>query len=248
MKILIADDCPTNQKFIESLLNEMGIVVETAENGEQAVMLAQQSDYDLILMKLTMPVMDGLEATRRIRNRSEVNKNTRIIAITANSSSEDREDCFAAGVNDFIPMPINISSFRLDLQRWLEEDQASESQTSNSRLVNLSVLRQLQKDTGEQVLPVILDLFIDECKDRLTALSDGHEKQNWKVLENEAHALKSTSGSFGAIKLQAYAREIELAAKNRDINSIDKIIPDLEETTHLSLKELSNLVRQDKHE
>jgi len=247
MKILVADDSLTNQKFIESLLNEMGIVVETADNGEQAVMLAQQSDYDLILMKLTLPVMDGVEATRRIRNRGEANKNTRIIAITTTSSHEDKEDCFAAGVNDFIRMPIDTSSFRLDLQRWLGEDQASESQISNSRLVDLSVLKQLQKDTGEQVLPVILDLFVDECKGRLTALSDGYEKQNWKVLENEAHALKSTSGSFGAIKLEAYAKEIELAAKNRDISSIDKIIPDLEETTRLSLKELGDLIRQDKH-
>ena len=73
-------------------------------------------------------------------------------------------------------------------------------------------------------------------------MKSAHEKRNWKTIEDEAHALKSSSGSFGAIKLQAFAREIELAAINKNIDTMDKIMPTLEDLIHLSIAELETLI------
>jgi len=244
MKILLAEDSPTNRGIIEILLNRMDLEVESVENGQEAVRMAQQNNYDLILMDLAMPVMDGLEATRKIRSGNGVNKNTRIVAIAADALDEDIERCFAAGMNDFVTKPINFSSFRTEIQLWLKGNQDSESLTKKSELVDLTIFKQLQKDTGVQALPGILELFNHECGNRLPVMMDGYKKQNWKVLEDEAHALKSSSGNFGAIKLQALARKIELAAKSKDQAVFDKIIPTLEEIIRLSIEELQKLVSQ----
>ena len=90
---------------------------------------AEAQPLDLILMDLAMPEMDGIEATRAIRSGQGVNRDTRIVAITANAFGEDRERCFAVGMNDFVTKPINIASFRSDITRWLGESPESETET-----------------------------------------------------------------------------------------------------------------------
>jgi len=242
--LLLAEDSATNRKVIETSLSKMGLKVETAENGREAVNLAMENHYDLILMDLAMPEMDGLEATRRIRGSDGKNKNTRIVAITANAFEEDRERCFAAGMDDFVSKPINIVSFRKDIQRWLEEGSGGRKLIQKSQLVDHSTFNQLYKDTGAQVLPDIFDLFRAECRDRLIVMKDGYEKLDWNVLEDQAHALKSSSGSFGAITLQAFAREVEVAARAKNKAALDKNIPQLEEIVNQSLEELEALLGQ----
>lgn len=226
----------------------MGLEVETAENGHEAVNLAMENHYDLILMDLAMPEMDGLEATRRIRDKDGKNKNTRIVAITANAFEEDRERCFAAGMDDFVSKPINVVSFRKDIQRWLQEGSGIRKSIEVSQLVDHSIFSQLYKDTGAQVLPDIFNLFKDECRNRLIVMKDGHENLDWSVLEDQAHALKSSSGSFGAIKLQAFASEVEVAAKGKNKAALDKNIPQIREIFDQSLEELQVLIDQASHE
>jgi len=245
--LLLAEDSATNRKVIETSLSKMGLEVEAAENGLEAVNLAMENHYDLILMDLAMPEMDGLEATRRIRGKDGKNKNTRIVAITANAFEEDRERCFAAGMDDFVSKPINVVSFRKDIQRWLQEGSGIRKSIEVSQLVDHSIFSQLYKDTGAQVLPDIFNLFKDECRNRLIVMKDGYEKLDWDVLEDQAHALKSSSGSFGAIKLQAFASEVEVAAKGKNKAALDKNIPRLKEIVEGSLEELQVLIGQTGH-
>jgi PAS domain S-box-containing protein len=242
--LLLAEDSATNRKVIETSLSKMGLKVDTAENGREAVNLAMENHYDLILMDLAMPEMDGLEATRRIRGSDGKNKNTRIVAITANAFEEDRERCFAAGMDDFVSKPINIVSFRKDIQRWLQEGSGGRRLIDKSQLVDHPTFNQLYKDTGAEVLPDIFGLFRAECRDRLIVMKDGYEKLDWNVLEDQAHALKSSSGSFGAITLQAFAREVEVAARAKNKAALDKNIPQLKEIVNQSLEELEALLGQ----
>ena len=108
LRILLADDNPANQKVATHFLQGRGHIVELAENGQQAVCLSAENCYDLILMDVQMPEMDGLEATSAIRHREAGGRRVPIIAVTAHASSRDRDRCLAAGMDGYLSKPINI--------------------------------------------------------------------------------------------------------------------------------------------
>ena len=105
-RILLAEDEPVNQEIARLLLEEVGLVVETAEDGRQAVDLARNRHFDLVLMDMQMPNMDGLAAAQAIRTLPGGAK-LRILAMTANAFDDDRQRCFAAGMNDFVSKPVD---------------------------------------------------------------------------------------------------------------------------------------------
>ena len=116
-KILVVDDEPINREVIGIILEDAGLEVDVAENGEEAVMKVRQSDYDIVLMDMQMPVMDGLRATAELRALPGKEALV-IIALTANAFSDDREKCLAAGMNDFIAKPIEPRNVFEKLLLW----------------------------------------------------------------------------------------------------------------------------------
>ena len=119
-RVLLAEDNLINQLLATELLASVGLQVDVADNGVQAVEMAQQADHDLILMDMQMPEMDGLAAARRIRALPK-HAATPIIAMTANAFSQDRDACLAAGMNDHLAKPVNLSQLYGTLLRWLPD-------------------------------------------------------------------------------------------------------------------------------
>ncbi|WP_230970617.1 PAS domain S-box protein [Nitrogeniibacter aestuarii] len=117
-RVLVAEDEPFNQEIALSLLEELGLIADTADNGEQALDMARSARYDLILMDMQMPILNGLEATRAIRADSQ-NMDTPIVAMTANAFESDRDVCLAAGMNDHLPKPIDPDAFFRTVLSWL---------------------------------------------------------------------------------------------------------------------------------
>ena len=118
LRILLAEDTLANQKLVKSILTKRGHLVEVAANGREAVNLVRQADFDLALMDVQMPQMDGLEAARQIRSLAHHGR-TPIVAITANAFARDRADCTQAGMNDFIAKPFSPVELYQTLLRWM---------------------------------------------------------------------------------------------------------------------------------
>lgn len=120
-EILLAEDNLINQRVAQQILQHLGITTDISINGKEAVERTKQKKYDLILMDMEMPVMDGLEATRIIKSHYETGqKPPIIIAMTANALPEDKERCFLAGMDDFLPKPVTIENMKRILKKWLE--------------------------------------------------------------------------------------------------------------------------------
>jgi two-component system, sensor histidine kinase and response regulator len=117
-RVLLAEDNPVNREVALAMLADAGLDVDTAEDGVQALAMARQRRYDLVLMDMQMPEMDGLEATRALRATAN-GREVPIVALTANAFGEDRAACLAAGMNDHIAKPVEPRHLYELLQRWL---------------------------------------------------------------------------------------------------------------------------------
>ena len=110
LRILLAEDNVVNQKLALRLLSQMGYAADLVVNGQQAVERIEQQTYDVVLMDVQMPEMDGLEASRRITSRHNAGQRPRIVAMTANAMQGDREACLAAGMDDYVTKPIRVDA------------------------------------------------------------------------------------------------------------------------------------------
>ena len=117
--VLLAEDNPVNQEVARELLLELGLTVDVAEDGERALRMAAAQDYDLVLMDVQMPVLDGLDATRAIRALGGRRGQVPIVAMTANAFDEDRRRCLAAGMNDYLAKPVQPEALAQGVMRWL---------------------------------------------------------------------------------------------------------------------------------
>jgi CheY-like chemotaxis protein/HPt (histidine-containing phosphotransfer) domain-containing protein len=231
LNVLLVEDHLINQKLAITLLERWGHHVEVAGNGQIAVEMASHQQFDVILMDMMMPVMDGLEATRLIRA-SETTRRTPIIAMTANAMEADRERCMQAGMDDYLSKPIKAQELRQMLQHF-SSAKVLVSQTRPAPLV-ISAPVSSDFDYGaalrladQEVIEIISEAFVDQWPTELEKIRTGLLSADLTVVMHTAHALKGTLSMFGAAPASALAAQMEQCAMRNDADGVNALVSPL---------------------
>jgi len=216
-KLLLAEDSPANQMVAKALLQRKGYRVDIANDGQEAVDAFKSGDYDLILMDLRMPKMNGLEATEVIRAEA-IGADIPIIAMTANALQSDIERCLKAGMNDYVAKPVDKNNLLKAIALALDDRTKKKEPLlitidENLPLLFEDVLERLAMDTSPEEVPAMVEIFLNESRLRMGHISDGLQTMDLENLCDEVHTIKSISGTFGALRLQSVAREMEQACR-----------------------------------
>ena len=183
----------------------MGHTVVLAENGIEALKLAGAHLFDLVLMDLHMPIMDGLTATRNIRQLSLPFASVPIVALTANGSAEARSDCYSAGMNGFLAKPVHATTLYAEIARVLSDQEVLVSPAAELQKApphsDHDHLRQFIEDFGEEDVLPLIHLFLSETRVRLEALAVAVSAKDSHMLERESHTLNGNAGNLGFFAL-----------------------------------------------
>jgi two-component system sensor histidine kinase/response regulator len=249
--VLLVEDNPVNQAVAERMLQRVGLIVALAADGRAAVVATRDHPFDLVLMDVQMPVMDGLDATRAIRaQQAPQGVHTPIIALTANAMAQDRELCLAAGMDDFLPKPFSSHQLHQVLARWVKSrptladpDCAQTAQRSRNFVVpgehrrfdavvlDRSVLERIRELGGTDkpdLLSKVLHLFMHDAPRHLEAIRDAWRRRDAPLIATSAHVLKSSSAHTGAIRLSAVCAALESDARAGELGHAEAAVAALE--------------------
>ncbi|CAM3281355.1 PAS domain-containing hybrid sensor histidine kinase/response regulator [Corallococcus soli] len=258
LRILLVEDNPTNQKLALLVLDRLGYPADTASNGREGLHALARTKYDVVLMDVQMPEMDGLETTRHLRTEVPPSEQPWVIAMTANAMTADRRECLDAGMDDFLSKPIRVEELISALRRaWERLPRGPEALpvaharptelprvgTPRIRGLETSALERLWQSLDGQVermLPELIDTALDSMPrlmdDARTALALG-ELEN---LARAAHTLKSNAAYFGAATLESLCWDIEQRADARVLEGLAPLVAHCQE----ALEECRQLLEQ----
>jgi len=239
LRILVAEDNPTNQRVANALLKKLGFAAEIVSNGKEAVGAVEMGDYDLVFMDVQMPEMDGMEATKNIRSLSRTSKDVVIIAMTAHAMKGDREKCIEAGMNDYITKPISQNSVSGIIEKWSSSppsipreapdtpvEATQEEPESDDKIIlfdRQGMGERLMDD--DELIQAIMFSFLENTPELIRQLNESAEQADAETCERHAHSMQGSSSSAGALRLYAVATRIREAAKMGDLEAVKIDLP-----------------------
>ncbi len=246
LHILIAEDNPINLRFITRLFEQMGYRPDSAANGLEVLDALSRQHYDVVLMDIQMPEMDGYEATRRIREDFPAEEQPYIIAVTANAMDEDRNMCIEAGMDEFLSKPIRVEMIQTLLLQLAEHQprrpRDMESTVEVSALAGdlleeetLEALLQLREDSGVAIIDELLTIFESQSKELLSDIIHACETRSAASLERAAHTLKGSALNLGARQLAEVCRRVEAAGRDGHFSAASQLLPVLRHTFEQTL-------------
>ena len=268
LHVLVAEDNAVNQLFIRTLLEKAGHEVCIADNGAEALAAVQQAQYDIVLMDMQMPKMDGLEATRRIRALPAPLSDIPILALTANASDEQRQACLDEGMDGFLGKPVDREKLFTALFYFAEgnpdrslstdlgpanngtenssdapsEDPSSAADAADAKIVPIfdeERLAELRASLPIESLANMLAQIPGEGVKSINQIKQAISSGDLEAARRAAHALAGVAGNFAAVKLENSAREIESEARSE--NEIESRVPGLENALRQTEEYLAEL-------
>ncbi len=226
-RVLLVEDNPVNREVALEVLQRVGLLVDTAENGRIALEKVQANDYNIVLMDMQMPVMDGLTATRAIRAQPAYAP-LPILAMTANAFDENRRECLAAGMNDFVAKPVIPADLYATLMRWLSRSSQNELATGVDVFVDetpsaatLATTSHIAVDGLELAIGLravqgdvaryghLLRLFGATHGEDMQAVMRHLDAHDTQAAQQLTHALKSAAATLGAIRLSELVDQLD---------------------------------------
>ncbi|TRZ64591.1 MAG: response regulator, partial [Rhodocyclaceae bacterium] len=243
-RVLLAEDNALNQQVATELLNDAGLVVDVADDGQIALDMAQRGTYDIILMDMQMPVLDGVDATRAIRALPDL-RSVPIVAMTANAMQADRDRCLEAGMVDFITKPIEPDELFRTLLRWIKPTGAApavkaaemrpDADGLPAAIAGLDMEAGLRRVLGKRLrYTAMLRGFVANQSQAAREIQAALAQNDAKTAERMAHTLKGLAGNIGATGLQQKAGELEKllregGASRQSMDALDALRAALDE-------------------
>jgi signal transduction histidine kinase/DNA-binding response OmpR family regulator len=219
LRVLLAEDNRTNQLVGVAMIEKEGCRVDVAANGFEAVDAVRERDYDIVLMDMMMPEMDGVAATAAIRSLPGPKGNIPIVALTANAFSHDRDHCLAAGMNGFISKPVTSAKLAAAIGAALNLAAPAlpklaplPGPADQDEIIDAAIFEELRRTYG-QAIDGFLQLFVSETAARLERIGRLVEMPDSSALSREAHTLAGAAAIFGCLRLSRYAHHLEQAAR-----------------------------------
>jgi two-component system, sensor histidine kinase and response regulator len=223
LKILVAEDNEVNQKLVLRMLEKRGHYAKIAKNGLEAIKFWENHDYDIILMDVQMPEIDGLRATEIIRNKEKrTQKHIPIIAMTAHAMQGDREICLDAGMDEYISKPINTNTLFSILDKIMTSKPEMYDETKREPIDShiLNYQEALDRMEGDKDLfGELIDIFLNDTPKYLESIRISLENGDFEGVKRAAHTLKGSASNIGAMNLCEYAFNTEIATRELHIEN-----------------------------
>jgi CheY-like chemotaxis protein len=238
-RILVADDNITNQQVALGILKKLGLTADAVANGQEALAALSTIPYDIVLMDVQMPVMDGFQATSRIRDphSSVMNHHVTVIAMTANAMQGDREMCIEKGMDDYISKPITPQTLASVLEKWIssrtgapsvETSKPADTETEPGVPVfdRAGMLGRLMDD--EELVKAVTDGFLLDIPKQIEKLREYLAAGEVEGVKRQAHTIKGASSNVGGERLRAVAFAMEKKGGEGELETVRALIPALE--------------------
>ncbi|MFL6223717.1 MAG: response regulator, partial [Actinomycetes bacterium] len=246
LRILVAEDNDVNQQLALLVLQKLGYRAEVTANGLEALQALEREPYDVVLMDVQMPTMDGLEATRRIHQRWPEGRRPHVIAATASVMPEEREACLAAGMDDYLSKPIRVEELAAALRRCrphvapqppapaggsgegaqVPPGREPQGQPAIAGVLHPPALERLLETIGDDrsLLTTLISTFLSDAPRLVEAARRGLEHGQTDEVRRAAHTLKSNGATFGATSLSELSRQLEALARSGILEGADELV------------------------
>jgi len=225
-RVLVVEDQPLNREVAHGMLTALGLRVETANDGQQALARLERERFDIVLMDCEMPIMDGLAAVTALRQREGQGPRTPVVALTADATPSGRAACLAAGMDDYLAKPFSREALHNTLAKWLVQRSmvtaAPAAPSAGEPLLDratLSALRALPRSGSKDMLSHIGEIYLSDSSRLLEAIEQGLRDEDTTGLARAAHAWRSYNGNVGAIALALLCRDLESCARAGNLDA-----------------------------